>query len=76
MLYLMSAHFDIKKSWDSVDPSLTKFAIRSREVRQLLLGLDFYGVTDPLGIFPLFSRRTHDVLALHIGVVFQGLFVW
>ena len=33
------------------------FAFRSSEVRRLLLDLDPYGGTDPLGMFPLFLRE-------------------
>ena len=60
---MLSAHFDRKQSRDPVDlpsicypsPSLTTFAFRSREVKRLLLDLDSYGGTDPLGMFPLFE---------------------
>ena len=38
-------------------PSFTTFAFRSSDVRRLLLDLDPYGGTDPLGLFPLFLRR-------------------
>ena len=31
-------------------------------VRRLLLDLDPYGCTDPFGMFPLFLKRTADVL--------------
>ena len=59
---LLSDHFDGKLSWVSVDlpltchpsPRLTSFAFRSSEVRRLLLDLDPYGGSDPLGMFPLF----------------------
>ena len=59
---LLSDHFDSKRSREAVDlpltchpsPSLTTFAFRSREVRRLLLDLDPYGSTDPLGMFSLF----------------------
>ena len=44
-------------------PSLTTFAFRSSEVRRLLLDLDPYGGTDPLGMFPLFLKRTANVMA-------------
>ena len=54
-------------------PSLTTFAFRSREVRHLLLDLDPYGGTDPLGMFPLFLKRTADVMASCLCVVFQWL---
>ena len=62
---LLSDHFDDKKSRESADlpltcqpsPRLTTFAFRSSEVRLLLLDLDPYGVTDPLGMFPLFLKR-------------------
>ena len=58
---LLSDHFDSKQSREAVDlqltchpsPSLTNFVFRSREVRRLLLDLDTYGGTDPLGTFPV-----------------------
>ena len=81
---LLSDHFDSKQFREAVDlpltchpsPSLTTFAFRSREVRRLLLDLDHYGGTDPLGMFPLFLKRTADVMAPLLSVVFRGLFVW
>ena len=68
---LLSDHFDSKQSREAVDlpvtchpsPSLTTFAFRSIEVRRLLLDLDPYGGTDPLGMFLLFLKRTADVMA-------------
>ena len=54
-------------------PSLTTFASRSREVRRLFLDLDPYGGTDPLGMFPLFLKRTADVVAPRLSVVFRRL---
>ena len=77
---LLSDHFNGKQSWESVDlpitchrsPRLTTFAFRSREVRRLLLDLDSYGSTDPLGMFPLF-KRTADVLAPRLSVEFRRL---
>ena len=67
---LLSDHFKSKQSREAVDlpltchpsPSLTTFAFRSGEVRRLLLDLDPYGGTDPLGMFPLFLKRTADVM--------------
>ena len=55
---LLSDHFDSKQSREAVDrplachpsPCLTTFAFRSSEVRRLLLDLDPYGGTDPLGV--------------------------
>ena len=55
---LLSDHFDSKQSREAVylpltchqSPSLTTFALRSREVKRLLLDLDPYGGTDPLGV--------------------------
>ena len=82
---LLSDHFDSKQSREAVDLpfnchpspySLTTFAFRSSEVRRLLLDLDSSGGTDPLGMFPLFLKRTADVMAPRLGVVFGGLFVW
>ena len=60
---LLSDHFDGKHSRESVDlpltchpsPRLTSFAFRSSEVRRLLMDLDPYVGSDPLGMFPLFS---------------------
>ena len=62
---LLSDHFDRKQSRESVDllvtchpsPSLITFAFRSSEVKRLLLDLDSYGGTDPLGMFPLFFEE-------------------
>ena len=59
---LLSDHFESKQSREAVDlpltchpsPSLTTVAFRSRDVRRLLLDMDPYGGTDPLGMFPLF----------------------
>ena len=67
---LLSDHFDSKQSRETVDlpltchpsPSLTTFAFRSREVRLLLLDLDPNGGTDQVGMFPLFLKRTADML--------------
>ena len=68
---LLLDHFDSKQSREAVDlpltchpsPSLTTFAFMSREARPPLLDLDPYGGTDPLGMFPLFLKRTTDVMA-------------
>ena len=78
---LLPDHFDNKQSREAFDlpltchPSLsfTTFAFRSREVRRLLLDLDPYGGTDPLGMFPLFLKRTADVTAPRLCVVFLQL---
>ena len=68
---LLSDHFDSKQASEGVDllltchpsPSFTTFAFRSSEVRRLLLDLDPYGGTGPMGMFPLFLKRTADVIA-------------
>ena len=78
---LLSDHFDSKQSREAVDlpltyhpsPSLTTFAVRSSVVRSLLLDLDLYGGTDPLGVFPLFLKRTADAMAPRHSVVFRRL---
>ena len=75
---LLTDHFDSKQSRESVNLpltchpslSLTTFAFGSREVRRLLLDLEPYSGTDPLGIFHFFLKRT-DVLAPHLSVVFR-----
>ena len=71
---LLSDQFYSKQSREAVDLPLTcypshsppTFAFRSSEVRRLLLDLDPYGGTDPLGMFPLFLKRTTDVMALRL----------
>ena len=63
---LLSDHFDSKQSREAGDllltchssPSHTTLAFRSSGVRRLLLDLDPYGGTDPLGMFLLFLKRT------------------
>ena len=68
---LLSDYFDSKQSREAVDlqltchpsPSLTNFAFKSSEARRLLLDLDPYGGTDPLGMFPPFLKRTANVMA-------------
>ena len=77
---LLSDHFDSKQFKEAVDlpltchPSpLTTFAFRPREVRRLLLDLHHYGGAGPLGMFPLFLKRTADVMALRLSVVFRRL---
>ena len=78
---MLSAHFDGNQSRDSVDlpstchpsPSLTTFSFRPREVKRLLLDLDSYGGIDPLGKFSLFLKRTAEVLAPRLAVVFKRL---
>ena len=81
---LLSDHFDSKQSRKSVDllvtcspsSSLISFAFRSNEVKRLLFDLDPYGGTDPLGMFPLFLKRTADV-RLPVSVwCFDGFFIW
>ena len=42
-------------------------------MRRLLLDLEHYGGTDPLGMFPLFLKRTADIMAPHLTVVFRWL---
>ena len=62
---LLSNYFDSKQSREAVDlpltchpfPNLTTFPFRSSEVRRLLLDLNPFGGTDPLGMFPLFVRE-------------------
>ena len=56
---LLLDHFDSKLSRYEVDLPLTRLS----EVRHILLDLDSYGGTHPLGMFPLFLKRTDDVMA-------------
>ena len=78
---MLSAHFEIKQSMDSValpstchlSPSLTTIDYGSREVRRLWLDLDFSGGAEPLGMFNIFLKRTTHVLLLGVGMVFRRL---
>ena len=78
---LLSDHFDSKQSRKTVDlrltchqsPSFTTFAFRSSEVRRPLLNLDPYGGIDPLSLFIFFLKRTADVMAPLLSVVFRRL---
>ena len=78
---LLLDHFDSKQSREAVDlpltcqpsASFTTFAFRSSEVRHLFLDLDTYGGTDPLGMFPIFLKRTADVMAPCLSLVFRQL---
>ena len=42
-------------------------------MKRLLLDLDSYGGTDPLDMFPLFLKKTAEVLAPRLAVVFRQL---
>ena len=42
-------------------------------MKQLLMDLDSYGGTDPLGMFPLFLKKTAEVLAPRLAVVLLAL---
>ena len=80
---LLLDQFDSKQSRMAVDllltchpsPSFATFAFRCREGRRLLLDLDPYGSTDPLGMFPIFLKRT-DVMPPVLVWCSCGLFVW
>ena len=73
--------YDSKQSREAVDlrltchpsPSITTFAFRSSEMRRLLLDLDPYGGTDPLGMFRIFFKRAADVMAPRLSAVFRRL---
>ena len=45
----------------------------SREVSRLLLDMNSYGGTGPLGKFPLLLKRIADILAPRLAVVFRRL---
>ena len=53
------------------EPRLTALAFRSREIRDLLADLDSHGGAGPDGIFPLFLKKTADVLAPKVAVIFR-----
>ena len=59
---LLSDHFYLPLTCH-LSPSLTTFPFRSSDVRRLLSDLDPYGGIDPLGMFPLFLKRTADAMA-------------
>ena len=77
---MLSDHCASKQSREAVDlprtclpsPRFTTFAFRSSEVRPLL-DLDPYFGIDPLGMFPLFLKRSADVMAPRLSIVFRRL---
>ena len=78
---LLSDKFACKQSREVIDlpltchqsPRLSTFASRSSEVRRLLYYLYHYGGTDPLGMLACFLKKTADVMAPRLSVVFQRL---
>ena len=74
---LLADHFDSKQSREAVDPPLTchpspslfTSAFRASEVWRFLLDLYPCEGADPLSTFPLFLKRTADVIAPRPGVV-------
>ena len=75
---LLLDHFDSKQSRETVDQPLTYHLqvlppMSSGRMRRLLLDLDPYGGTDPVGMFPLFLKRTANVMSPHLSVVFWRL---
>ena len=77
----LSDHFDYKQSSEAVDlpltchpsPSLTTFAFMPSEVMHLLFDLETCGGTEPLGMNPLYLKRTDDDMANGLSVVFRRL---
>ena len=80
----MVDHFDITQFRMSVglplscypSPCINAFTFRLSEVTEvidILLDLDPYGGTDQLGMFLLFLKKTADVLASRLSVVFRRL---
>ena len=71
--------FDRKQSDDRLtmpqtcfpEAKLTSLAFRSREIKNLLNDLDAYGGAGPDGIFPLFLKKTADILSSKIAVIFR-----
>ena len=53
--------------------NLTMFAFRSSEAKSLLLDFYPYDGTDTLGMFSLFLKKTADVMAPRLSVVFREL---
>ena len=78
---LLSDHFESKQSREAINlpltchpsPNFTTFAFWSSEVRRLMLDLDNYGGTDPFGLFPIFLKRTADVMVPRVSVVFRRI---
>ena len=72
--------FDSKQSNDKLtmphscfpEAKLTKLAFRSIEIKKkLILELDSYGGAGPDGIFPLFFKKTCEVLSPKLAVIFR-----
>lgn len=78
---LLADVFDAKQSADELitpqschpEAKLIKIAFRSLEIKRLLLDVDPYGGAGPDGIFPLFFKKSADILAPKIAVIFRKL---
>ena len=53
------------------DAKLTNIAFRSKEIEKLLLDLDSYGGAGPEGIFPLFFKKSYQILSPKLSVIFR-----
>ena len=79
---LLHRAFDAKQSNDEVplpdtchpEPILTKFAFRSRDVKNILDDLDSWGGEDPDGFFPLFLKNNAGILSPKLSRFYRFLF--
>ena len=80
--FSLMAVFDNKQCREEVtlpptchtEPSMLNMAFRSRGVKKILAGLDSFGGTEPLGLFPLLLKEAARVLAPKLSTVFRLLF--
>ena len=79
---LLHSAFDAKQSNNDVplpdtchpEPILTKFAFRSRDVKNILNDLDSWGGEDPDGFFPLFFKKVSSTLSPKLSRFYRFLF--
>ena len=72
----LSDHFDSMQSREAIHLLVLPPLPSGGEVRRLLLDLDPYGGTDPLGMFPVFLKRTADYCPLSLCRVLAACSSW
>ena len=79
---LLHQAFDVKQSNEDVplpdtchpEPILSRFAFRSKDIKNILNGLDCWGGVDPDGFFPLFFRKVSGTLSPKLSRFYRFLF--
>ena len=79
---LLHRAFDAKQTSEDVflpdtchpEPIFSKFAFRSKDIKNILNDLDSWGGVDPDGFFPLFFKKLSDTLSPKLSRFYRFLF--